>query len=89
MVNEVSEGRCQMLVLSGQSRVQLAPGWGAHLPALTCRNDHGASQVGTGGTEGTGEAEMGPESGGGRDRAVEAEPLQLLGCECCRLSLWV
>lgn len=28
-------------------------------------------------------------SGGGRDRALEVEPLQLTRYECCRLGLWV
>lgn len=60
-VNEVSEGRYWMLVLSGQSRVQLAPGWGhtclsspAGMTLLLPRWGY------RGDTEGTEEAEMGP-----------------------------
>lgn len=85
-VNEVSGGRCWVLGLSGQSRVQLAPAWGAPLPS-SLRNVPGAPQVGAGDMEGTEGAGTGP--GRGRGRAVEAEPLQLLGWECCRLSLGV
>lgn len=90
-VNEVSEGRYWMLVLSGQSRVQLAPGWGhtclsspAGMTLLLPRWDTEEIQRALRRQKW---ARAG--SGGGRDRALEAEPLQLTGCECCRLALWV
>lgn len=84
-VNEVSEGRSWMLVLSGQSRVQLAPGWGHTCPPSPAGMALVLPRWDTGDTEGTEEAEMGPgRIRRGQGLAVEAEPLQLPGCECCR-----
>lgn len=80
-----------MLVLIGQSRVHGSwLGVRTCLPCI-CRNYSGASQEGhwrygghPGDRNGARQAQQRC-----RNRAIEAEPLQQPGSECCKLSLWV